>query len=311
MHTDTHGKIPIYRLALILLAWACGAYAGGEPCLRLRVSRDFRTPPIMEKSARCSGQSVMKLLKESAAVETAFGGEFVQSIDGMTAGKGGDSRRSWIYYVNGLIAEVGAAQRVPECGDCVVWDLHTCDGPGLVTGLIGCFPQPFPSLQKRGGAPLLVLHDAGSRDAAIALARSLERQGVKKTSVQSIAKNPIPGGAASIVIGSWEGVIRNETLKQIYERRGAGGIFVEFNKGGLSILSQDCAPRKFLPHAGVILAARAGGAPLWIVSGTDRERTMEAAGILIREPERIRGMASAAVSGGKIYPVPLMDAFNE
>ena len=306
--------MPIHHLLLIMLAWACGARADGEPHLTLHVSRDFHTPPLMEKRVSCSGQSVMKLLKECATVGTAFGGEFVQSIDGMAAGKGSDSRRSWIYYVNGLISDVGAAQRVPECGDCVVWDLHACDGSGAVPSLIGCYPEPFLSFQKRGTAPLFILHDNRSLETATALARSLERQGVGKTNVQLISENPLPGDAASIVIGSWDNIIGNATLKQIYEHREACGIFVEFNKEGLRILSLDRAPRKSLSRAGVILAAKVGVAtpmPLMIVSGTDHEQTMKAAEILIHEPEKIRGMASAALSGGKLYPAPMMDAFNE
>lgn len=304
-------KILIYHLLFILLAWVCDAHADGGPHLTLRVSRDFRTPPIMEKRAQCSGQSVMKLLKECATVGTAFGGEFVQSIDGMAAGKGGDARRSWIYYVNGLISDVGAAQCVPECGDCVVWDLHACNGAAAVPSLIGCFPQPFLGFQKRGAAPLLVIHDGRSLEAARALARSLERRGVGKTRVQSISESALPGDAASIVIGRWDGIIGNATLKGIYEHREACGIFVEFHKDGLRILTPDRTQGKTLPRAGVILAARGGGAPLWIVSGTDHEQTMQAVEILIHEAEKIRGMASAAVSGGKLYPAPMMDAVNE
>lgn len=303
-------KIPIYLLLIILFAWVCGARAGEEAYLTLRVSRDFHTPPIVEKRVRCSGRSVMKLLKECATVGTAFGGEFVQSINGMTAGKGSDARRAWLYYVNGLIADVGAAQCVPECGDYVVWDLHACNGAVTIPSLIGCFPQPFLSLQKPGAAPLLILHDSRSKEAARTLARALEKQGVGKTKVQSISRSAIPGDSASIIIGQWGDIIGNPTLKQIYEHRKACGIFVEFNEDGLHILSLDRTKRKSLPNAGVILATRRGGTPplpLWIVSGTDHEQAMKAADILIHEPEKIRGMAAAAVSGGKIYPAPLMD----
>jgi hypothetical protein len=307
------GKILTYHLALIVLAWAGGAYAEGESYLTLRVSRDFRTPPLMEKRVGCSGQSVMKLLKECATVGTAFGGGFVQSIDGIAAGKGSDARRAWLYYVNGLIADVGATQCVPKCGDYVVWDLHSCDGVGAVTSLIGCFPQPFLSFQKRGAAPLLILHDGRSKETARMLARSLEKRGIGKAKIQPVPESALPS-ASSIIVGWWDDIIGNPTLKRIYEHRKACGIFVEFNKDGLHVLSLDRTRRKSLRQAGVILATRRGGTPpmpLWIVSGTDHEQTTKAAEILIREPEKIRGMASAAVSGGKLYPVPLMDAFNK
>jgi hypothetical protein len=286
----------------------CGARAGEEAQLTLRVSRDFRSPPLLKKRVRCSGQSVMKLLKECATVKTAFGGEFVQSINGITAGKGSNAQRAWLYYVNGMIADVGAAQYVPKCGDYLVWDLHACNGAVTVPSMIGCFPQPFQSLQKPGAAPLLILHNTRSKETALSLVRVLERQGVGTAKVQSISGSAIPGDSASIIIGQWGDIIGNPTLKQIYKHRKACGIFVEFNKDGLHVLSLDRTKRKPLPKAGVILSVKRGGTPIWIISGTDHEQTAKAAEILIHEPRKIRGMAAAAVSGGKLYPVPLIDA---
>jgi hypothetical protein len=304
-------KIRISPLFLILLAWVFNTYAAGENHLTLRVSRDFHSPPLIEKRAKCANQSVMKLLKECATIGTAFGGEFVQSINGIAAGKGRDAQRAWLYYVNGMIADVGATQYVPKCGDYVVWDLHKCNGAVTVPSLIGCFPQPFASFRKPGATPLLILHDDPSKETACMLARSLEQRGCGKAKVQSISGSPLAGDVPCIIVGQWSNIIGNPTINQMYDHRKACGIFAEFDKDGLQVLSLDRSQRKSLPSAGVILATKRGCSPplpLWIVSGTDHEQTTKAAEILIDEPEKIRGMASAAISGGRIYPVPLMDA---
>jgi len=299
----------LLRVSILLLC-VCVVRAEGEAHVTLRVSRDFRTPPLLEKGARLSGQSVMKLLQCCATVETTCGGAFVHSINGMTAGKSRGAGRSWFYYVNGLIAGVGATQYIPESGDCVWWDLHAYEGAGAVPALIGCFPQPFLSFRRPRTALPLILHDGRSREKARALALSLERQGVKEVRVQMISDGAIPDDAPSIIIGSWDEILRSSAVKQIYEHRDTCGVFVEFNSEGLRILALDRTPRTCLPRAGVILAARGGRAipmPIWLITGTDHERTSEAADILIDEPERIKGMVSAAVSGGRLYPVPIID----
>jgi hypothetical protein len=303
-------KITWLLTALILLLCVCVVRAEGEAHVTLRVSRDFCNPPLLEKRASLSGQSVMKLLQGCATVETAYGGAFVQSINGLNAGKGRGTGRSWFYYVNGLIAGVGAAQYIPESGDCVLWDLHAYEGAGAVPALIGCFPQPFLSFRRSRTALPLILHDSRSREKARALARSLERQGVTEIRVQMISDGAIPDDAPSLIIGRWDEILRSSAVKRLYEHRETCGVFVEFDREGLHILALDRTPRACLPRAGVILAATGGRAapmPLWLITGTDDERTSEAADILIHEPERIKGMVSAAVSGGRIYPAPTID----
>ncbi|MCX6338880.1 MAG: DUF4430 domain-containing protein [Candidatus Aureabacteria bacterium] len=302
-------KMLIWTTILLGIATQ-GVYAAGEGYVTLRVGRDFRNPPLLEKRVSFSGQSVMKLLQCCATVETAFGGAFVQSINGLRAGKNRGAGRSWFYYVNGLIAGVGAAQYVPENGDCVSWDLHAYEGVGAIPALIGCFPHPFLSPQRSRAAFPLILHDSASREKACALARVLERQGVKGIRVQMISDGPIPDNTPSIIIGRWDEISRSSTVKRVYEHRDACGVFVEFNSEGLRILALDRTPRTCLPRAGAILAARGGRAtavPIWLITGTDHARTSEAADILIHEPGRIKGMVSAAISGGRLYPVPIID----
>ena len=53
----------------------------------------------------------MRLLQSKYDVKTRYGGGFVQAIDG-ARGREGDGRRvDWFYYVNGIEAPVGAAER--------------------------------------------------------------------------------------------------------------------------------------------------------------------------------------------------------
>ena len=53
----------------------------------------------------------MRLLQRKYDVKTRYGGGFVQEIDGVAGGREDGRRVDWFYYVNGIEATVGAAER--------------------------------------------------------------------------------------------------------------------------------------------------------------------------------------------------------
>ena len=53
----------------------------------------------------------MRLLQRNFEVETRYGGGFVQEIEGVAGGREGGRRVDWFYYVNGIEADEGAAER--------------------------------------------------------------------------------------------------------------------------------------------------------------------------------------------------------
>ena len=52
----------------------------------------------------------MRLLQRDFEVETRYGGNFVQEIDGLAGGREGGRRVDWFYYVNGIESGVGAGR---------------------------------------------------------------------------------------------------------------------------------------------------------------------------------------------------------
>ncbi len=87
------------------------------------VTRDFGHQQLGSASERTlrEDQTVMRMLQSDFDVETRFGGGFVQSIDGL-AGRGAGGQRDWFYFVNGVEADVGAADYELSPGDRVQWD---------------------------------------------------------------------------------------------------------------------------------------------------------------------------------------------
>ena len=89
-----------------------GAGAGNETAeIRLTVTQDFGSRPQrdLEAPKEPGSETVMRLLQRNAQVTTRPGGGFVQSIDGLGAGRRDGRPYGWSYYVNGIGASVGAA----------------------------------------------------------------------------------------------------------------------------------------------------------------------------------------------------------
>jgi hypothetical protein len=135
------------RLLALLAAAAvvagCGGDAvGGRPgAAELWITRDRGETVLLEREV-AAGQTVMQALREAAEVETAHGGRFVRAIDGLAGSV--EQGSDWFYFVNGLLADRGAAEYRIRPGDVVWWDHREWIGEEAeVRAVVGAFPEPF------------------------------------------------------------------------------------------------------------------------------------------------------------------------
>ena len=88
----------------------------------------------------------MRLLQRNYDVETRYGGGFVQEIDGVAGGREDGRRVDWFYYVNGIEAPVGAAERRRRRRRArVVGPPRSGSAAQRVPAVVGSFPEPFAS----------------------------------------------------------------------------------------------------------------------------------------------------------------------
>ena len=85
----------------------------------------------------------MRVLQGAYDVETRYGGGFVQEIDGVAGGRVDGRRADWFYYVNGIEAPIGAAERRLSAGERVWWDHHAWEAAQRIPAVVGSFPEPF------------------------------------------------------------------------------------------------------------------------------------------------------------------------
>ena len=131
-------------LAVSLLALVLAACGGGERehgTATLWVTRD-RGAQVLYAGSVPAGLTAMQALERKLKVTTRYGGRFVQSIDGVSGSA--SAERDWLYFVNGIEAEQGAAEVRLQPGDVEWWDYRSWHGSGFsVPVVVGAFPEPF------------------------------------------------------------------------------------------------------------------------------------------------------------------------
>jgi Domain of unknown function (DUF4430) len=134
-------------LALPVLVAACGGHrvqppvtSPAAPAASLVISEGFGAKVVREVRV-APGQSVLAALQGVAKVSTRYGGRFVQSIDGKSGSlaQGAD----WLYFVNGVEADVGAAEWTLRDGDVAWWDYRRWRAYANVPAVVGAWPEPF------------------------------------------------------------------------------------------------------------------------------------------------------------------------
>jgi hypothetical protein len=106
----------------------------------LWVTRDRGQHVVLVGTVK-AGQTAMQALQGKAKVKTAYGGRFVQSIDGVSGSRSGE--HDWFYFVNGYEADRGAADYTLHPGDVEWWDYRSWKHAIHVPVVVGAFPEPF------------------------------------------------------------------------------------------------------------------------------------------------------------------------
>lgn len=133
----------IRRLVPLLLALAlagCGEERAGSGSASLWVTRD-RGEEVVHVGGVPAGISALEAVDRELDVDTAYGGRFVQSIEGVEGSL--TDQRDWFWYVNGLEGDRSAAEYELRPGDVVWWDYRSWAEQMQVAVVVGAFPEPF------------------------------------------------------------------------------------------------------------------------------------------------------------------------
>ena len=269
-------------LAVASVVAGCGAGAGKTPSqVKLTVTDAFGARTVLDKPGPQirGSDTVMRLLQRNADVSTRYGGGFVQSINGLAGGRKNGRSLDWFYFVNGVLAEEGAASTKVRPGDRIWWDRHDWGVTNRVPAVVGSFPEPFVhGIDGERLATRIECIEAVD-DACDTVQKKLTDLGL------AVGRStPGTGGGTEslrLVVGPWKDIRRTGALFQIERGPRSSGVYGRFDASGSRLTALDATGkpvRTLGAKTGLVAATQYGtDAPVWMVTGTDADGVRAAA----------------------------------
>ncbi|MDN5347745.1 MAG: hypothetical protein PWP65_1309 [Clostridia bacterium] len=282
-----------------------------KQAVTLLVTRDFGQEVLVEVEQEYRpGETALSLLQAHAAVETTYGGNFVEAINGLKSTSGGPGgRQDWFYFINGVAAGVGSGAYRLQPGDFVWWDYHAWQVSGITPAVVGCYPCPFSRGYGDKGGRALVLAAPGAEKEAAVLKESWSGLGIKveveKVSEKLLAGRRLP----TLALGTWDALKDIEFLSGLNERRVRSGLYGHFESGKLTLLDVAGKSRRVYAAGAAIQATGQGlgdAAPLWLVIGTDGDWLKKAVAVLREEPRKLQRCYGLALTPEGTLRLPLV-----
>lgn len=302
---------PIPSLLLLLLALVtltgCGLGAGPAPkAIKLTVTRDFGLKALQGSGPlKVNGQeTVMSLLMRNYSVSTRYGGGFVQSIDGLAGGSEGGQPVDWFYYANGVQATLGAAANDVHPGDHIWWDHHDWSQTENIPAVVGSFPEPFLNGIDGKRYPVRIECTEVGAYACNTVTTRLRALGVP-AAIAGVGSGGEPQ-SLRVIVGDWAHIGGDLGAEGIQRGPRASGVYGIFSHDGTTLTPLTPSGRQLAAlhgGTGLIAATRSGeDAPVWLVTGTDRNGVELAA----RDFDRatLEDRFAVALIPGKVLALP-------
>ncbi len=257
------------------------------------------------------GTSAMAALMKVAEVETAYGGGFVNAINGVRSGFTG-SQTDWFIYVNGIQSNTGALDYELLDGDIQHWDFHNWSFHHFIPAIVGNFPEPFVHGYGGRTCSTIIACSESLKEDAENLERRLVRLGVNDVSIKRLSELSENERESHnlLLLGTMDSEPISE-LNKIWNRL---GFFTHIENRNLLVLNAEGkVAAKYGAGAGLIQATQNPWNPksigacenvVWMVSGTDEAGVKSAIDTLINHYSEFQYACAVVVVGGEIIKVP-------
>jgi len=256
----------------------------------------------------------MDALKQVAEVETAYGGGFVNAINGVHSGYTGGhtSREDWFISINGITTNTGALDYTLHPGDTEHWDFHDWSFHQFVPALIGDFPEPF--LHGYGGVayPTVIAYQDGREEDARRLADRLNKLGVEDVSTTNVSElTAAEKESVNLILLGTADCPPIAEINRVWKRL---GLYIHYQDGSLEVFdSMGELTAAYGAGTGFIQATQSLWNPkgigvcenvVWVVSGTDELGVKSAVDTLVNRHCDFKYACATAIASGEIVRVP-------
>jgi hypothetical protein len=287
----------------------------GVLTVRVVATQNFGQELIFDETLEVlPGTSAMSALTKVAEVETAYGGGFVNAINGVRSGftEGQSMKTDWFIYVNGIRSNTGALDYELRDGDTQHWDFHDWSFHHFIPAIMGDFPEPFRNGYRGKTSSTIIVYADRLKEDAENLERRLIRLGVSNVSTKRTGELSENEKESSnlILLGTMDNMFISE-LNQNWKRL---GFFTYFENGNLVVLDAEGEiAAKYDSGVGLIQATQNPWNPngigacenvVWMVSGTDEAGVKDALDALVNHHIELQYACAAIVANGEIIKVP-------
>ncbi len=307
-------KVLIFCISIILTFSLIGCSdtdVSQNEKVNMIISKDFGNEEVYSKELDFTKDtSVMEVMEENLEIETAHGGGFISSINGLKSGFIGSKDKKkldWFYYINGNLAQVGADDYYLNPEDNIIWDYHDWSNEMYISSIIGAYPNNFTKGYDGNVLETEIRYSKNYEEDSNNLTKFLKEKGLESIEEKALDDKDIENDEINtVVIGNLDEVSNIKYINDIYNDE-KNGLFFNIDDNVIKALDYNKKASKEYEKGAVIAAipkGYGGGCNLWIITGNDEKSIKNAAKILYENPEKIKGMFSAVVSDNEIINIP-------
>lgn len=283
--------------------------AAEEPA-RVIITRDFGKETLIEREVTVrSGDSVMDVLVEAADVDTSYGGAFVESVEGLSS-SAATGNLDWFYYVNGILAGVGAREYEVSGGDFIWWDYHPWNEKNFSPAVVGAYTRPFSRGYSKDGHESLVFFSGYLESLAVQIGERLESDGAV------VECRKLPGDFSpedmrcpTMAVMTLADALDTGWSVRVLENPEKAGTFLALQGGKLVPLDSNGDPAPIGEEIAAAIVATGSGigdeSPVWMVLCDGEDGARQAGRLLVDDTEELDTRVGAVVGeSGTVYSLP-------
>jgi hypothetical protein len=286
----------------------------GTIAVRVVVTRDFGQERVFAERMEVAPEfPAMAALMQVADVETAYGGGFVNGINGVRSGYSDEkTKMDWFFYINGIQSNIGALDYELHDGDVQHWDFHDWSFRHFVPSIIDGFPAALRYGFGGKVSPTVIVCRDDMKDTVAKLERLLSELGLTSIGVRSFSELAESEKESSNLV--LVGLPDNDHIPELNQNWKRLGFFAYFENGNLFVIdNKGEIVGEYGTQTGLIQVTQNPWNPkgvgacenvVWLVSGTDKVGVENALDALINRHTEFQYACAVVVADGKIIKVP-------
>lgn len=244
--------------------------------------------------------AVLDYLEAISEVETAYGGGFVNGIDGLKSGftdSKDKAKKDWFFYANGIFSHMGALDYYPLAGDVIQWDYHEWENSSNSNAVLTGWPSVFFISGYDGlKAETSIVYTDTYKDVAAILQSRLKDAGVNTYLTIYSSETDMVEGGHTIFLTDYKTLLEDTLVSEILETYKNRGLYIGLEENSILAFSQDYTVSEIIDNEVVMFAYQKIYAQpdtlFFVIAGDDIGLTEQLIEMIMSENEVTMGKKS-------------------